>query len=62
MTQAAEQLSRRGGRRAGSGRKPRDTRQVTLRLSPQTIRRLHEVAKELSIPISEVVEHCLKEL
>ena len=35
----------RGGRRVGSGRKKRNTAQITLRLSPETIALLHEAAE-----------------
>lgn len=51
----------RGGRRAGSGRRPRNTRQVTLRLSPETIGALHELALVAGLSISEVAERKLRE-
>jgi predicted HicB family RNase H-like nuclease len=54
--------STRGGRREGSGRKPRDTQQVTLRLSPKTIAALHAKADNLGITLSALVEKKLKRL
>jgi predicted DNA-binding protein len=51
-----------GGKRAGSGRKRRNTRQVVLRLSPETIERLHARASELGKSLSEVAEKRLKRL
>lgn len=54
--------STHGGKRPGSGRKPRDTQQVTLRLSPETIARLRAQAETLGLTMSEVAERKLKRL
>jgi hypothetical protein len=51
-----------GGHRAGSGRRRRDTRQVTLRLSPATITRLHKRAAELGVSLSQLTEGRLKDV
>jgi hypothetical protein len=49
-----------GGRRPGSGRKPRNTQQITLRLSPETIVALHAGAEKLGLTISELAEKKLQ--
>jgi hypothetical protein len=49
-----------GGRRPNSGRKSRDTRQVTLRFSPATIAELRASARELEMTMSALVEKSLK--
>jgi hypothetical protein len=58
----AETKFTRGGRRPGSGRKPRDTQQITLRLSPATIARLKSRANELEMTMSELAEKKLKKV
>jgi hypothetical protein len=54
------EVEHRGGKRAGSGRKPRNTKQITLRLSPETIAALHAEAEVLGITLSELAEKKLR--
>lgn len=56
-----EKLSH-GGRRAGSGRKRRNTRQISLRLSPDTIERLRAKAVSLAVTMSELAEKLLRKI
>ena len=51
----------RGGARPGSGRKSRNTEQITLRISPETIQMLHVAAQHAGVSISELAEKAIKD-
>jgi hypothetical protein len=56
LTERPKESWPHGGWRPGSGRLRRNTRQIVLRLSPETIGRLHEAARVLGISMSELAE------
>lgn len=54
-------ISLRGGKRPGSGRKPRETRRTVVLLAPQVRARLEELAKETG-SLSSAVEKAVMAL
>lgn len=53
--------SKRGGARPGSGRKPRNSEQITLRISPEIIGMIRLAAERAGISMSELAEKALKD-
>lgn len=60
MTSRAINQTQRGGKRAGSGRKPSGYRAFNIRISEVAIARIKELAKERGVSSGEVVMECLK--